>query len=74
VRLTSKNSYTHGLVILDLAHMPGGVCGTWPAFWMVGPNWPNSGEIDIIEGVNSQGKIDKIAGTTQTNTRQVQTR
>lgn len=54
VRLTSKKSYTHGLIILDLEHMPGGVCGTWPAFWTVGPNWPDSGEIDIIEGVNSQ--------------------
>ncbi|OCK80932.1 glycoside hydrolase family 16 protein [Lepidopterella palustris CBS 459.81] len=53
VRLTSKKSYNAGLVILDLAHMPAG-CGTWPAFWMVGPNWPNSGEIDIIEGVNEQ--------------------
>ena len=31
VRLTSKNSYNHGLIVLDLAHMPGGVCGTWPA-------------------------------------------
>lgn len=31
--------------------MPVG-CGTWPAFWMFGPNWPASGEIDIIEGVN----------------------
>jgi len=31
--------------------MPQG-CGTWPAYWLVGPNWPNSGEIDIIEGVN----------------------
>ena len=31
VRLTSKKVYNHGLIILDLAHMPGGVCGTWPA-------------------------------------------
>ncbi|KAK5072684.1 hypothetical protein LTS08_004876 [Lithohypha guttulata] len=54
VRLTSKAVYNHGLIILDLEHMPGSVCGTWPAFWTVGPDWPNSGEIDIIEGVNSQ--------------------
>ncbi len=31
VRLTSTASYNHGLFILDLAHMPGSVCGTWPA-------------------------------------------
>ncbi|KAJ9619908.1 hypothetical protein H2203_008182 [Taxawa tesnikishii (nom. ined.)] len=55
VRLTSNKAYNSGsLVILDLEHMPGGICGTWPAFWMVGPNWPNGGEIDIIEGVNQQ--------------------
>ncbi|KAL8735916.1 MAG: hypothetical protein Q9166_000478 [cf. Caloplaca sp. 2 TL-2023] len=53
IRLTSKTQYTHGLVILDVAHMPGSICGVWPAFWMTGPNWPNSGEIDIIEGVNT---------------------
>ncbi|KAF7712789.1 Endo-1,3(4)-beta-glucanase [Penicillium ucsense] len=35
VRLTSTRSYGHGLFILDLAHMPGGVCGTWPAFQSV---------------------------------------
>ena len=52
IRIESKKQYNHGLVILDLGHMPGGVCGTWPAFWMYGPNWPNSGEIDILEGVN----------------------
>lgn len=40
VRLASKASYNHGLIILDLAHMPGSICGTWPAFWTVGPNWP----------------------------------
>lgn len=32
VRLTSKAVYNHGLIILDLEHMPGSVCGTWPAF------------------------------------------
>lgn len=29
------------------------VYSTWPSFWSFGPNWPASGEIDIIEGVNS---------------------
>ncbi len=31
VRIVSNKSYNHGLFILDLAHMPGGICGTWPA-------------------------------------------
>ncbi|KAF5871188.1 putative glycoside hydrolase family 16 protein [Botrytis fragariae] len=48
VRLTSNQAWGEA----DIEHMPGGVCGIWPAFWMFGPNWPNSGEIDIIEGVN----------------------
>lgn len=52
VRITSNAAYTYGLFALDVAHMPGGICGTWPAFWLLGPNWPNDGEIDIIEGVN----------------------
>ena len=54
IRISSKKSYNHGLIILDLAHMPGGQCGTWPAFWLLGPDWPTNGELDIIEGVNSQ--------------------
>ncbi|KAL8645148.1 MAG: hypothetical protein Q9210_006869 [Variospora velana] len=56
MRLTSKAQYTHGLVVLDLSHMPSSICGSWPAFWMVGPNWPHSGEIDILEGVNTQSQ------------------
>ncbi|KAI9781699.1 MAG: hypothetical protein M1816_002223 [Peltula sp. TS41687] len=52
VRLESQKKYTHGLFIVDITHMPGGICGTWPAFWTTGLNWPNNGEIDIVENVN----------------------
>lgn len=31
--------------------MPQG-CGTWPAVWELGPDWPQDGEVDIVEGVN----------------------
>ena len=41
VRITSRKAYNTGLVVLDLSHMPGGICGTWPAFWSFGPDWPN---------------------------------
>lgn len=43
VRLSSKKAYTHGLFIADIAHMPGSICGVWPAYWLFGPNWPSSG-------------------------------
>ncbi|MCJ1405411.1 hypothetical protein MMC11_008639 [Xylographa trunciseda] len=64
VRLESKHTYTHALVVLSLAHMPGGICGTWPAFWMFGPQWPASGEIDIIEGVNNANTNSMTGHTT----------
>ncbi|WPH02646.1 Hypothetical protein R9X50_00551100 [Acrodontium crateriforme] len=54
VRLVSKGTYNHGLFVLDLIHMPVNHCGTWPAFWTLGGGqWPQGGEIDIIEFSNT---------------------
>jgi hypothetical protein len=53
VRLSSPITFTKGLVLFDVVHMPFGA-GTWPAFWTTQEtNWPAGGEIDIIEGVNT---------------------
>ncbi|KAJ7142146.1 glycoside hydrolase family 16 protein [Mycena crocata] len=52
VRISSKKTYNAGsLFIADFASMPSS-CGVWPAWWSVGPGWPNGGEIDILEGVH----------------------
>jgi hypothetical protein len=31
IRIQSNPNYNHGLFIVDLAHMPGSNCGSWPA-------------------------------------------
>ncbi|KAK3403126.1 hypothetical protein B0T20DRAFT_343923 [Sordaria brevicollis] len=49
VRLESTASYNTGLFIAKFNHFPKPVCGAWPAFWMVGDNWPQDGEVDIYE-------------------------
>ncbi|CAL5872913.1 uncharacterized protein PFLUO_LOCUS7182 [Penicillium psychrofluorescens] len=65
VRISSTNTYTQGLFILDLAHMPDSTCGSWPAFWLLGSGtWPDNGEIDIIEGVNDQSTDSMTLHTT----------
>ena len=55
-RIMSKNNktFTYGKMESRIK-FPGGK-GTWPAYWMMGNsgNWPNCGEIDIIEHIGSQ--------------------
>lgn len=53
VRLISNAQYTTHAAVFDIRHMPQG-CGTWPAVWETGANWPSGGEVDIVEGVNDQ--------------------
>ncbi|MCJ1246138.1 hypothetical protein MMC30_003343 [Trapelia coarctata] len=66
VRLMSNKAYNNGLIIGDFAHMKVYLArkrlwdlasldqsaNRFVFSWVVGPNWPSSGEIDIIEGVN----------------------
>ncbi|KAJ9302065.1 CAZyme family GH16 [Paecilomyces variotii] len=63
VRVQSKKTYTNGLFVVDIQHIPGSACGIWPAFWSVGSNWPAGGEIDIIEGVNMATQNEMVLHT-----------
>ncbi|KAF9558460.1 glycoside hydrolase family 16 protein [Agrocybe pediades] len=54
-RIKSKKSYTTHVAVFDIRHMPEG-CATWPAIWEVKETeWPGSGEVDIVEGINDHG-------------------
>ncbi len=60
-----KASWTYGYFEIK-ARLPCGQ-GTWPAFWMLGPEeipWPDNGEIDIMEQVGKEPS--KITGTIHT--------
>jgi beta-glucanase (GH16 family) len=55
-RLVGKRSMQYGRVSARIKFPEGQ--GIWPAFWMLGTNygqvgWPRSGEVDLIEIVNS---------------------
>jgi len=50
IRLESKRIINGGLLVADIAHMPGNACGIWPAFWTFNFAEDPYGEIDVIEG------------------------
>lgn len=65
LRLEGKRNFNRGLFIVDVRHMPEG-CGSWPAFWLTDiDNWPINGEIDVIEGVNTQDVAKTSLHSTQ---------
>ncbi|KAI6177795.1 Endo-1,3(4)-beta-glucanase [Aphelenchoides bicaudatus] len=55
VLLQSVKDYKDGLFVVDIAHAPASICSTWPMFilWGAVENWPGCGQINIIEGVNT---------------------
>lgn len=58
-----KKSFTYGRIEASISLPSGG--GLWPAFWMLGNgNWPNCGEIDIMEYVGNVP--NRILGTLHT--------
>lgn len=60
VRIESKATYDTGLFLFDIIHTPYG-CGTWPALWLTdGYNWPNNGEIDVLESNNDGSHGNEI--------------
>ncbi|WP_171597225.1 glycoside hydrolase family 16 protein [Marinifilum caeruleilacunae] len=61
-RLNSKADWLHGKIEVR-AKLPDGI-GTWPAIWMMpgdwsfnDGNWPNIGEIDIMEHVGHEAGV-----------------
>ncbi|CEH13594.1 hypothetical protein CBOM_01507 [Ceraceosorus bombacis] len=50
VRFQGNRTYNEGLIVFDVVKMPVG-CGTWPALWTVGDDWPLNSEIDVLESV-----------------------
>lgn len=67
VRIFTTKTYNGGLFIADIQAMPYG-CSVWPAYWSVGPDWPNTGtqpglSFSISSEKPPSGEIDVIEGT-----------
>lgn len=52
-KIATTRSWNHFLATMRFSHVPYG-CGVWPAFFTLAPGrqWPDGGEVDILEYVN----------------------
>ncbi|MCR4650360.1 MAG: family 16 glycosylhydrolase [Lachnospiraceae bacterium] len=59
-RLNSQNKVSLGLGKIEARMKLPSFMGAWPAFWLMGSNgqqWPNCGEIDILETINNENIV-----------------
>ncbi len=64
IKTAGKYDFTYGKVEMR-SRLPYGQ-GIWPAFWMLGStggNWPNNGEIDIMENIGKASEQNTVHGT-----------
>lgn len=51
VKLNTKGKWERFLMTMHFTHVPFGH-GVWPSFWTDGDDWPNNGELDLLEWAN----------------------
>jgi len=73
MRIASTKAYRDSVIVMDIEHMPYG-CSQWPAFWtLTTGNWPDGGEIDMLEGINTHsinlGSLHTSSGCTMPDNR-----